>query len=246
MALSALWVKKVKCPFCDHEFETTRVRASALKVKEKQTDFGSVFEGPCGYFYAVTACPNCLFAARNEDFETVRPEYEKKIMEACKKAAQSKGPRPDIFGAGEIAPEAAIKRHELALAFLKLRSHVDLGELAGLSMHIAWIHRLSGSPGGEAQAMEQALKAYEEYFEKGGKLPDKLGEPGVLYLIGELHLRLNRPRNARRNFERARASKEIKSYPSIANLTRDRILAAKDMMERAAAAAAAASPAPQA
>jgi len=234
MSPNALWNKKLRCPFCDHEFETTRLRASAVKVKEKESDFGSVFDGLCGYFYAVTACPQCLFAARNEDFESVRPEYEHKLMELCKKTVAAKRPKPDIFGLGEMSAEVAIKRHELALAFMKLRSHVDLGEIAGLTMHLAWISRLIGDKDREAAAMEQALKAYEEYFEKGGKLPEKLGEPGVLYLIGELHMRLGRPRNARRNFERALASKEIKSFPNIEGITRDRMLTAKTEMERQA------------
>jgi uncharacterized protein (DUF2225 family) len=232
MSASPLWNKKIKCPFCNHEFETTRLRSSAVKVLRKDSDFGAVYEGTCPYYYAITACPNCLFAARNEDFEGIRAEYEPKIIEACKRAAASQLPKPGIFQVGEIDAEVAMKRHELAIAFLKLRSHLDLGDLAGLNMHLVWIFRLVGDASREQHAMEQALKAYAEYFEKGGKLPEKLGEPGVLFLIGELHRRCNRPKEARRYYERALASREIKSFPAVEHQTREAMMQAKEAMEQ--------------
>ena len=36
---SALWNKKLSCPFCNGEFETTRLRASAIRVIEKHSAF---------------------------------------------------------------------------------------------------------------------------------------------------------------------------------------------------------------
>jgi uncharacterized protein len=227
-----LWNKKTKCPFCQAEFETTRIRSSAIKIKEKQTDFGNVYEGECAYFYSITACPECTFAALNADFDAVRAGYEPKVMEACRKIKESGRKKPDIFATGPMTPDTAVKRHELALAFTKLRSYKDLGSVAGLTMHLVWIFRMMGDAEREKAAMVEAVKAYDEFHQKGGDLPEKLGEPGILYLIGELNRRLGHYREARRNFERALASKEIRSFPKIANQVRDMMLIAKEQMEK--------------
>jgi uncharacterized protein (DUF2225 family) len=231
---SVLWNKKLKCPFCNFEFETTRMRSSAMKVKQTYSDFGAVFESECPYLYAVTACPQCLFTARNEHFESVLPQYENKLMEASKKARLpgSSKPPAEVFASGTLTPLLAVQRHALALASLELFNHPDLGEKAGLCMHVVWIWRLIKAEDKEKEAIAVAIKAYEEFFAKGAKLPERLGEPGVLYLIGELHHRLGNLPEARRYLERALASKEIRLHPSIENNTRDMMLTVKTEMEK--------------
>ncbi len=225
-----LWNKKLKCPFCRTEFETTRMRASVIKIKEKESDFGNIYEDECAYLYAVTVCPNCTYAARNEEFEKVRVEYEPKIMEATKKIRNSGKKKPDIFQLGSSTPEVAAKRHELAIAFLKRRNFLDRGALAGLYMHLVWIYRLSKDHEREMAVMAEA---YQDFHENGGDLPERLGEPGILYLIGELHRRQGLFKEARRFFERALASREIRNYPRIASMIRDMMLVAKAQMENA-------------
>ena len=229
---SPLWNKKTKCPFCAAEFETTRMRSSVARIKVKQTDFGNIYEGECAYFYAISACPVCTFAARNEDFDSIRAQYEPKIMEASKKIRQAGKRLQGIYGLGPSTPEVALKRHELAIGFLKLRSYPDLGTLAGLQMHLVWIYRLMGDQEQERKAMGDAAKAYEQYHEKGSDLPEQLGEPGILYLIGELYRRQGLFRDARVFYQRALSSKEIRSFPRIADMTRDMMLTAKDQMEK--------------
>lgn len=232
-----LWNKKTKCPFCQFEFETTRMRSSVIKIKEKMTDFGNIYDGECAYFYAVTVCPQCTFAALNKDFDSIRADYEAKVMEATKKIRQTNVKKPDIFGLGTLTPEVAAKRHELAIAFTKMRTYSELGTLAGLYMHLVWIYRLAQNREKERAAMAEAVKAYQDYHEKGGELPEKLGEPGILYLIGELYRRLGQYKEARAYYGRALTSKEIRLFPAIADMTRDMMLAAKNAMEQAGMAA---------
>jgi hypothetical protein len=50
-------------------------------------------------------------------------------------------------------------------------------------------------------------------------------------LIGELYRRQGLLVDARRNYEKALASKEIRSFPRIAEMTRDMMFAAKQQME---------------
>jgi uncharacterized protein len=228
---SLFWDKKIKCPFCDFEFETTRLRASAIHVKEKYSDFGCVYEGPSAYLYAITACPQCTLAARNEEFEKFRPDYEPRLMELSRRMTAMKD-KPDIFKTGDIDVETAVRRHEHALKLHPYRAHADPGEKAGLLMHIVWIRRMTGEVEKEHEAMRRAITAYEEFYEKGNKLPEKLGEPGVLFLIGELYRRLGDFRQSRLTFSRALESKELSAFPSIEHMIRDTMLVAKEQMEK--------------
>ncbi len=214
------------CPFCEGEFETTRLRATALRVREKWSDFGCDYEGYSPYFYSITACSHCQIAARNDEFEKFLPAYEPKLMEVSRKLRAT--PKPDIFKLGELDLETVVKRHEMALAIHKYRAVSDMGELAGLHMHLVWIFRVAGDKARELKAMEQATAAYQEYFEKGGKLPEKLGEPGVMYLIGELYRKQGKIRDARVYFSRALQSKELGAFPHIENILREAMLSTKD------------------
>ena len=225
-----LWNKKISCPFCSQEFETTRLRSSALKVKEKHTDFCAVYDGHCAYFYAITACPNCTVAARNEAFDKLNPQYEPVIMAASRKLMKSTH-KPHLFQLGEIDALTAVARHELALAFDKMRKHSEAGERAGLTMHIAWIWRLVEEKEKEKAALEKAAEAYEEWYEKGSRLPEKLGEPGILFLIGECWRRCGEFQKARIYYGRALMSKELGAFPNIEHTLRDSMMSIKDEMD---------------
>ncbi len=232
MAAEPLYNYKIKCPFCETTFETTRMRPSTIRVKEQQTDFGSIFEGECPYFYAITVCPNCSFAARNSDFEKIRINAEAKIMAASKQLRASTKPKPNIFQLGPSTPEVAAKRFELAIAFYKMRYVVEMGVLANMYLHLVWIQRLSGNQEKEQTALLNAATVYEEYLAKAYTLPDTLGEPGVIYLIGELYRRQGKLKEARRLFESGLASKELREYPKIGEMIRDRIAEIKAEMEK--------------
>ncbi len=225
-----LWNKKLKCPFCAGEFETTRMRSSAIKIKEKQSDFGSVYDGECPYLYAITACPFCTFASTNKDFDALRAGAEPKIMEASKKIRLLNAKKPEIFGLGPSTVEVAVKRHELAIAFSKIRAYQEAVIVPSLYLHLVWLYRMAGNKHKEMAAMAEAAKAYEEFLHKGSEMPENLGEPGILYLIGELYRRRDLFKESRRFYERALASREIRSFPRIAEMTRDMMMDAKEKM----------------
>jgi uncharacterized protein (DUF2225 family) len=206
------------------------MRASTIKVLSKESDFQSVYEGECPLFYSITVCPFCTFAAQNKDFEKIRAAAEPKIAEACKRMKQSEIKKPDIFGLGPSNAKVAIMRHELALAFFKMRAYKDLGIKANLYLHLVWIYRMIGETEREKTALADAAAAYQEFYQQGYKLPEHWGEPGVLYLIGELHRRQGLYKEAFHWFEQGLASKEIRSFPRIAEMIRDMMLTVKEQM----------------
>ncbi|HXL72079.1 MAG TPA: DUF2225 domain-containing protein [bacterium] len=229
----ALWNYKIKCPFCGTQFETTRMRNSAIRIKEQETDFSNIFESDCPYLYAVTVCPTCTFAAKNTDFEKIRVQAEAKIMAASKQLRVSTKPKPDIFGLGPSTPEIAVKRYELVIAFYKMRYVVELGVLANLYLQLVWLYRLMKNKEKEQLALAQAATAYENYLGKAYTLPESLGEPGVIYLIGDMYRRMEKYKEACRLFEQALASKEIKDYPKIADMIRDMMMMTKEKLQKA-------------
>jgi uncharacterized protein len=231
MTAPPLWNKQTQCPFCSFKFETTRMRSSAIRVIDKETDLGTLYEGEIPFFYDVTACPQCTFAAQNKDFDTIRMQAEPKILEASKKLRERPHPQ-DLFVLGTLTPELTAKKHELALAFLKMRSYKNLVVEAGLTLHLVWIFRHMKDVEREKAALARAATAYQELFDKGTNLPENLGEPGVLYLIGELHRRQGLLREGHRFFERSLASKEISSFPRFADMSRDRMTDIKEQLTK--------------
>jgi hypothetical protein len=230
----ALWNYKIKCPFCGTQFETTRMRNSSIRVKEQETDFSNIFEGECPYLYAVTVCPTCTFAAKNTDFEKIRVQAEAKIMSASKQLRASTRPKPDIFGLGPSTPEIAVKRYELVIAFYKMRYVMDLGVLANMYLQLVWLYRLMKNKEKEQLALAQAAAAYENYLAKAYNLPESLGEPGIIYLIGDMYRRMEKYKESCRFFEQALASKEIKDYPKIADMIRDMMMMTKEKLQKTA------------
>ena len=88
-----------------------------------------------------------------------------------------------------------------------------------------------GDAEAERRALEAALEAYRLFFEKGDKLPEKLGEPGVVYLLGELSRRLGRFQEAREYFSKVLSMRALDDFPNIETLVREQMLVAKGQLE---------------
>ena len=215
-----LWLKDVKCPACDFAFKTPRVKPSALKVKSSEPDFHKIYEDVNPLLYAVTACPNCNYAARNDDFEDKTLEYHPEILKLSAAIRESK--KNIVFPqVKEIDPDAAVKKHLLAVTFAKQHKPEDPLTIAGLNMHIAWIYREQGNNEKDREYLKAALEYYVKTFEKGTHIPEKIGVPGIMYLAGELNRVLGNYNEAVLWFSRTVKSDQISNFPNIEHLARD-------------------------
>jgi uncharacterized protein (DUF2225 family) len=215
-----LWLKDVKCPACDHAFKTPRVKPSALKVKSSDSDFHKVYEDIHPLFYAVTVCPVCNYGARNDDFDSKTLEYHPEIIKLSS-AIRESGKAVNFPEIKEIDADMAVKKHLLTITFAKYFKPEDPLTIAGLYMHVTWIYRENGNKEKEMEYLKYALEYYIKTFEKGSHIPEKIGEPGILYLIGELNRMLGSNNEAVQWFSRALKSSQIVNFPNIENLTRD-------------------------
>src|SRR5271157_2876188 len=84
-----IWMKEVQCKACDAKFKTPRVKSSSLKVKSMESDFHKIYDNLDPLLYAVTVCPECNYAARDEDFDKQGLEYYPEVMNTALAIKQS-------------------------------------------------------------------------------------------------------------------------------------------------------------
>jgi hypothetical protein len=91
-------------------------------------------------------------------------------------------------------------------------------------MQLAWIFRALSNQKREESCLTKAAGVYEGLFQGGGDLPKKLGVPGVLFLLGDIHRRLRCYDKARYYYSRTLQTKELKSYPLVERRVREAIM----------------------
>lgn len=216
-----VWLKEVTCGACGAKFKTQKFRSGSVKVLSVDTDFNKVVEGPVNpIYYAVTTCPECNYSARNEDFENQKLEYHPNIVKLALAIKEAK--KNHRFPEGlRLTAEEAVKKHVLAITFYKQFKPDNPLTIAGLYMHIAWIFREMKEKDKEVEAMFGALEYYVKTYEKGHQIPEKLGVPGILYLIGELCRLIGNNEEAVQWFSRTVSNREIKSFPSVEHMARE-------------------------
>ena len=215
-----IWLKEVKCQACDAVFRTPRVKPSALKVKSSDPDFHKVYENINPLLYAVTTCSGCNYSARNDDFDSKTLEYHPEILKIAS-AIKETGKNVKFSEGSDIDVETSVKKHLLAVFFAKHFKPEDPLTISGLYMHIAWMYREQGNREKDLEFQKMALEYYIKTFEKGSHIPEKIGEPGILYLIGELYRVLGNYAEAVNWFSRVIKHEQIGNFPNIENLTRD-------------------------
>jgi len=215
-----IWLKEVKCPACDAVFKTPRVKSTHLRVKLGESDFHKVYEDINPLLYAVTVCPQCNFAARNEDFDKQKLEYHPEIITMAM-AIRASGKNIVFPDGADISVEDSVKKHLVAVTFYRNYKPENPLLIAGLLMHIVWMYRETGNREKEMEYLKQALEYYIKTYEKGVQIPEKIGEVGILYLIGELNRMLGNKSEAVNWFSKVIRHDTIENFPNIENLARE-------------------------
>lgn len=184
-----LFWKKMKCHVCSNDFESPRVRRSRYSVASVDTDFCTYYKGLNPLYYSVAVCPACGYAF-TENFK----KPGKKEVEEMRAALSP--PLEDLNT--ERTFEMAVESFERAIASACLQKERN-ALLAGLHLHLAWVFRHAGKEAEEKEQLERALDSYAQAFEKDAEISN---EARLLYLLGELNRRLDRPDEAVRWFSK--------------------------------------------
>lgn len=209
------------CPVCHFKFQVPWVSSREFRIGQRDGDLRPHYEGEHGLYHAIWACPRCRYAAYRDSFTRVNGDELEQLRKML-------APDPVVdeqavrTAASPPGWEEAVARHKLAISCYQIRKSPP-SVLAGLYHQLAWLYREAGAEEQEKKYLAQALEKYIETFEKGkGKFPAQLGEPGVLYLAGEISRRLGNYREAARWLEKAIRHPEIKQHPLVSELARDR------------------------
>lgn len=207
------------CPVCTASFENLWISSRYFEVASRDSDFGPHYRHANGLVYAVIVCPHCGFAAYRDSFAKVMRE---ELPALQKYVSQHPEGRSDLTGQRTL--EQGLQSFYLALGCYQVRPPQQ-ARLARLYHHLAWLYRELGDHQQEEEYLRRALQSYEEAYLKGTKsFTSQLGEPGAIYLIGELHYRLGDIKEAVRWLEKAFYHPQIKQKPFVQNLVRERWL----------------------
>lgn len=198
--IEPLYQTEVKCICCEMEFTTSRVRSSFKRIIASDSDF-------CGYysdlvnpdFYVVRVCPFCGYASTENGKEALtdvqRSEYYNKIGKHWVNRNYS----------GERTLAQAMESYKLALVTAQTIDEKPR-VIAGILHHIAWLYRYEKRKADEQRFLRFALDAYLLTYETE---ESSLNNARLMYLIGELHRRLEEYREAVHWFSRIINDKRI-------------------------------------
>lgn len=207
-----LYLETERCALCGQSFPVARVRMSQLEVVRRDTDLYVEYRGFNPYYYSVVVCPHCGYAALDSQFH----ELTEREREALKRLLG--GRRPSLDFGGERSLDAALAAYKLAI-FQAERREARPSAVAALCLRMAWLLRAAGD-GREREFLEAALAHYLKAYDAEPFPVGRMSLATAEYLIGELHLRLGRPREAAAWFNRV-VSERPEGERNIVNMARE-------------------------
>jgi uncharacterized protein (DUF2225 family) len=181
--MDILYDKKVKCPVCNNEFTTKKVRVSKLRFIKQDTDFMPYYDKENPIKYNIFICPNCGYAATEDKFDSI-PKRKKDIV--LKEITLKWNKRN--FG-DKRTIEQAIETYKLAIYIGQLLDYSSV-ELGLLTLNLAWLFRLKGDEKQEMRFLRLTKSFFEDAYHKESLSNANMDEIKLAYLIGEINRRL--------------------------------------------------------
>lgn len=214
-----MYDKNIKCPVCDNEFTTKKVKSKSIKVKTRDTDFRAEYEYDNPTFYGVDVCPNCGHARFESDFNDVN-EATKQII---KEKISSKWKKKNFCG--ERSVNDAAEAHKLALLNYNI-THYKMSTIAKVCLRLSWFYH--GLENGLEEKFEQhALTSFEAAYSKENLDDNPKEELTILYLIGELNRRVGNYKKSMDWFSMALRSPVIKDEKFLNDSVKEQMVLSK-------------------
>ncbi|UOE92614.1 DUF2225 domain-containing protein [Alkalihalobacillus sp. LMS39] len=188
MSIDPFYNKEVDCLLCKTTFQTKRIRSSAKKVRNIESDFFSNYEtenekaNPL--FYHVNVCPHCGYSFSDDADSYFNPKRKQELKDKISAHWQQ---RYDYSEERTITQ--AVQAFKLAIFAGQIKKEKPI-VMAGLHMRLSWIYRIQGDEENEPRFMEYALKAYEKSYFEGDYTDTEMSQIHVTYIIGELYRRV--------------------------------------------------------
>lgn len=205
--------KEYACPLCSSRFRTLKPRQKQIIVERADEDFCLYYKTVNPLYYEINVCPKCGYSFNSSTGGPVKPELKKglaKMLGGLWKPANYSGQR---------TLEDAVQTFRLALECQRLMG-ADDSTLGKFFLKLGWLYRYLNQKDQERQSLDSALHHLSKSFETGSD-KDPKEEMNLMFLLGQLHLKLGDEKGAVNWFVRITQHPEKKSYPYIVNRARD-------------------------
>lgn len=199
---SMLYINKTVCPLCGCSFDSLAYIATRLRAETTDDDLRTRYKNFEPMYYDIVTCPNCLFSAQNDIFDTASKRLADSINSEIGQYRLgmyiNTGYERDTFSvfAGYYL---AIKCAPLAF---------DNPQLITANLWLK-LSRMYQDVNDEAMYLYSSQKAFEDYkyVYENINLSDKVLQQ-VAYLMGDLKMRSNDIDEARNLFFAAKTAKD--------------------------------------
>lgn len=189
---------KVNCPVCEMEL-TVRHLGSTNNFGGQDSDFRQHAAGFDPLYILMSTCPHCGYSDYAQYFEEPRKlsdDIRNRIRELLAPNEDTKDtPQTGYVNAARIAQWREAPPAEIADLFLRA----------------AWCCADSGDAEGESTYRLAAIDQFERALENGEIKPQQ--QPIIMYLVGELYRRVEKPDEARAWFDKVLALDTDESLP---------------------------------
>ncbi len=209
-----LYDKKIKCPVCDMQFSSKRVRRSKLRIEKRDSDLFTYYKGENPVKYGVYVCPMCGYAATEEKYSKVNDEERSVIREKV----TTKWKEREFSGVRSV--DESIICYKLALYCGEVLSFKKL-YLGNICLRLAWLFRIKNDDDNEKKFLDFALKLFDEAYMQESIAGSSLDEITLTYLLAELNRRLGNRDKAISWFSQVVSHPMIDTKPNIKKLARE-------------------------
>lgn len=202
MSSNGMFQRHMTCPVCLYTFDMVKMHANAPKVIKREADFYATYDGENPMYYAIAVCPNCGYAAFENDYKDISDEGKALIYEKVTKQWNSRN-----FG-GLRNTQDALDVYKMALLCYTLTkgSNLILGKIA---MRIAFLYRELKDPR-EMDFLKHTVNTLEKAYTTENLSGDIEEEITLLFMLGEFHRQLGNLRESVQWFSKALEIPEIK------------------------------------
>lgn len=212
--IEELYERTIRCPICNRDFVTKKLRTSAIRISKRDQDFCPYYDGENPLFYGVFVCIHCGYAAFEKSFSKKKPDDKKRVIDIITPRWNSRS-----FG-GKRSLDDAIETYKLALLCCNVLEGKN-SEIGKVCLRLSWFYRYKGDVEKERKFIFFTINSFEKAFTGERINSDEYDEIAILYLLGELNRRVDNYNKSIMWFDKVLSHPQIKSKRHIEIKTRE-------------------------
>lgn len=206
--------KNVKCPCCNNNFKTKKVRRRKLRILERDSDFNIRYKDVNPLHYLVWICPNCGYSATESEYKELSNGEKTLLQENIARKWRQR----DYGGIRSV--EEVEESYKLAIIIARLLRKPK-AYVGSLCLRLGWLYRELGNTEEENIFLIYTLKYFQEAYQEEPLPMAGLDEISISYLIGELHRKQGHTRDAIQWYSKSLEHPDIKNKRQIQIMARE-------------------------